>query len=285
MEEDDILQECKASNQKLLSFLTKPAVLEELIGLATTEPDNHIKPKKQNSTENPPCELVENEALSVLETDTIEESDEKTRYEKANIACELLTSDVSSITDALICNKELLSKLYMFIESEKQLNPLLASFFSKTMSLLFVKRSDLLFEFLKTKEEFVSHVLKHIETSAVMDFLLKLITGTDNNILRLAISKWLHEKKLIRMLISIFGVNFSAEAQANSAQLMCDIIKTIRDYQSSQQDNAEPDVLLQDIESTSTVAELLNEIFNTRSESSIVSGINVLQSLLEYKRH
>ncbi|RWS09305.1 Serine/threonine-protein phosphatase 6 regulatory subunit 3-like protein [Dinothrombium tinctorium] len=253
IEEDDILQECKASNQKLLCFLTKPEIMEQLVTLIITEPP--------------------------------EESDEKMRYKKANIACELLTSDVSSINEALISNSSLLNKLFSFIECGHQLNPLLASFFSKTMSLLSVKRCDALFEFLKTKEDFVIHVINHIETSAIMDFLLKLITASDNLVLRAAITKWLHEKDLIRRLILIFKSEYSSEAQANAAQFLCDLIKAIRDHQSSLQEKAEPDLLLQDIESTSTISELLNEMFNTRTESSIVNGINILQSLLEYKRH
>ena len=60
-----------------------------------------------------------------------------------NTACELLTSDVSQINDRLACNNDLIDRLYSFLETEGSLNPLLASFFSKVMSLLITRKSDL----------------------------------------------------------------------------------------------------------------------------------------------
>ena len=58
------------------------------------------------------------------------------------IACELLTSDVPSVTDTLVSNKELLDKIYAFIETDSELNSLLASFFSKIMGLLTSRKSE-----------------------------------------------------------------------------------------------------------------------------------------------
>ena len=60
-----------------------------------------------------------------------------------NTACELLTSDVQQITDALAGTEELVLKLYSFLEGEKPLNPLLASFFSKTMGILITRKSEM----------------------------------------------------------------------------------------------------------------------------------------------
>ena len=38
MEEDDILQECKSQNKKLVEFLTKKESMEELMNLIVVEP-------------------------------------------------------------------------------------------------------------------------------------------------------------------------------------------------------------------------------------------------------
>lgn len=38
MDEDDILQECKAQNQKLLGFLCRQQCMEELVSLITQDP-------------------------------------------------------------------------------------------------------------------------------------------------------------------------------------------------------------------------------------------------------
>ena len=108
---------------------------------------------------------------------------ERMRYKYANIACEIMTSDVNVIIDALVSDDSMLSKLYAFVDREGPLNPLLSSFFSKVMGLLFVKKTEVVFEFLKSKD-FISLLLSHIETSAIMDLILKLIISIDNTSLR-----------------------------------------------------------------------------------------------------
>lgn len=45
MDEDDILQECKAQNRKLLDFLCRPQCMEELVSLVTQEPPLEMEEK------------------------------------------------------------------------------------------------------------------------------------------------------------------------------------------------------------------------------------------------
>ena len=59
-----------------------------------------------------------------------------------NISCELLTSDVGQINDRLGEDAGLLMKLYGFLQNEAPLNPLLASFFSKVLSILIGRKPE-----------------------------------------------------------------------------------------------------------------------------------------------
>ena len=59
-----------------------------------------------------------------------------------NIACELLTSDVGVINDKLGNEQPLLDTLYGFLEQPSPLNPLLASFFSKTVGNLITRKTE-----------------------------------------------------------------------------------------------------------------------------------------------
>ena len=93
------------------------------------------------------------ELISLVVTEPPNDGEETNRFKYSNIACELLTSNVACINDTLASNESLLNQLYSFLETDKQLNPLLASFFSKIMSLLLSKISEKLIEFLKTKEQ------------------------------------------------------------------------------------------------------------------------------------
>ncbi|CAG2174224.1 unnamed protein product [Oppiella nova] len=252
MDEEDILQECKSQNQKLIQFITRGSVVEEMVTMITSEPPMDVN--------------------------------ERMRYKYANIACEIMTSDVNVIIDALVSDDSMLSKLYGFVDREGPLNPLLSSFFSKVMGLLFVKKTEVVFEFLKSKD-LISLLLTHIETSAVMDLILKLIVSVDNLDLRKTIIDWLHENDLIKKLLFILKTDCLPQRHINAAQLICDIIKTSREHQSLLQDKADKDLLLESLESTETVSQLLDHIFTTRTESSLVSGLSIIQSLLEYKRH
>lgn len=92
------------------------------------------------------CSLVRSDVMEELVTlTTVEPSgdvDEKTRYKYPNIACELLTCDVPAINERLAGDEALLGKLYAFLESDKPLNPLLASFFSKTIGVLVARKTE-----------------------------------------------------------------------------------------------------------------------------------------------
>lgn len=45
LDEDDVLQECKAQNQKLLGFLCRPQCMEELVSLITQDPPLDMEEK------------------------------------------------------------------------------------------------------------------------------------------------------------------------------------------------------------------------------------------------
>uniref|UniRef100_A0A674EA38 Protein phosphatase 6, regulatory subunit 2a n=1 Tax=Salmo trutta TaxID=8032 RepID=A0A674EA38_SALTR len=253
MEEDDVLQECKAQNRRLLLFLSQDHCMTELVNLITTEP---------------PADL-----------------EEKSRFKFPNIACELLTSDVSLINDKLGGDESLLETLYHFLEQDPPLNPLLASFFSKTIGNLIARKTEQVISFLRKKDGFIGLVLKHIDASAMMDLLLRLISCVEPAPLRQEVLNWLSEEKLIQRLTELIHTGKDEERQSNASQTLCDIIRLSRDQANQMQENVEADPLLAALESQESVAGLLKTMFEgERSEASIVNGTQVLLTLLETRR-
>ncbi|KAG8177731.1 hypothetical protein JTE90_026573 [Oedothorax gibbosus] len=251
LEDDDILQECKAQTKKLLDFLVRPESMDEMVTLVTHEPPEDIE--------------------------------EKNRYKLANRACELLTFDIPQINDALASDKALLEKLYNFLTVDGPINPLLASFFSKTMGLLVTKKTEVMCEFFKDKD-FISLILKHLDTSAIMDLLLRFLT-IENSKMQTTVINWLNEQKLIQQLVNRIDVEYGEEFNCNASNALCDIIKVSRDHMSMMQEKAEPNPLLEAIESVEVVTDLLNHMFkDVAKESAIVNGILVLLSLLVFKK-
>ncbi|XP_061224086.1 serine/threonine-protein phosphatase 6 regulatory subunit 2 isoform X1 [Neopsephotus bourkii] len=253
MDEDDILQECKAQNRKLLDFLCQQHCMEELVNLITHEP---------------PMDM-----------------EEKIRFKYPNTACELLTSDVPQINDKLGGDETLLNILYDFLDHEPPLNPLLASFFSKTIGNLIARKTEQVIAFLRKKDKFISLVLKHIDTSAMMDLLLRLISCVEPASLRQEVLNWLNEAKIIQRLVELIHSSQDEDRQSNASQTLCDIIRLSRDQSNQLQDIPEPDPLLTALESQECVEQLLKNMFDgEQTENCIVNGTQVLLTLLETRR-
>ncbi|XP_064175217.1 serine/threonine-protein phosphatase 6 regulatory subunit 2 isoform X1 [Anguilla rostrata] len=253
MEEDDVLQECKAQNRRLLLFLSQDECMQALVTFITREPP--------------------------------EDMEEKIRFKYPNVACELLTSDVSQINDKLGGDESLLETLYGFLEQQPPLNPLLASFFSKTIGNLIARKTEQVISFLRKKDGFVGLVLKHMDTSAMMDLLLRLISCVEPAPLRQEVLNWLNEEKLIQRLVELIRTGHDDERQSNASQTLCDMIRLSRDQALQFQETLEPDPLLAVLESQETVEELLKNMFEGgKSESCILNGTQVLLTLLETRR-
>lgn len=253
MDEEDVLQECKAQNRRLLLFLCQDQCMQDLVRMISTEPPAGVEETK--------------------------------RFKYANIACELLTCDVGVINDKLGNEEPLLETLYAFLEQPSPLNPLLASFFSKTIGNLITRKTEQVISFLRRKEGFLSLVLKHIDTSAMMDVLLRLISCVEPPPLRLETLIWLNEEKLAQRLIELIHPERDEERQSNASQTLCDIIRLSRDQANQLQEISQPDPLLTVLESQECVEQLLQNMFSAEcTESCIVNGIQVLLTLLEIRR-
>ncbi|XP_050517799.1 serine/threonine-protein phosphatase 6 regulatory subunit 3 isoform X1 [Diabrotica virgifera virgifera] len=262
METDDIINECRVQNKLLIDFLQKTEVMEELVTLITKEPSIDIE--------------------------------EKSRFKYPNIACELLTCDVPALNERLARDEVLLDKLYSFLECDPPLNPLLASYFSKVMGALIAKKTEQnwlsyqftclqVLDFLKAKDTFISLLLKHLGTSAIMDLMLKLMTQVEGVEMNQNILNWLDSKRIIQSLISLLSPKVDRERHYNVAQLLCDFVRISRDNQKHSVERVDPDPLLNTLESQETVSLLLDYILlgDEKSETAIVGGIQVLLSLLD----
>uniref|UniRef100_A0A8C1QY04 Protein phosphatase 6, regulatory subunit 2b n=1 Tax=Cyprinus carpio TaxID=7962 RepID=A0A8C1QY04_CYPCA len=250
LDEEDVLQECKAQNQRLLLFLSRDSSMLDLLNLITHEPPA--------------------------------DREERLRYKFANVACELLTCDVSLINDKVGGDESLLNTLYSFLEQTPPLNPLLASFFSKTFGNLITRKTEQVIGFLKKKEDFIGQVLKHLDTSAMMDLVLRLISSVEPVCLRQEVLTWLNDERLIQRLIELIHPHSDSERQSNASQALCDIIRLSRDQASVLQETSETDPLLTTHE---LIDVLLKNMFEgEKSEVCIVNGTQVLLTLLETRR-
>jgi hypothetical protein len=154
---------------------------------------------------------------------------ETTCFKNSTISCELLTCDIPAINDAFFRDIALTNKLYTFLCNEPPLNPLLASYFAKIIGSLILRKTDQFLDYIQAKDDFAPLFLKHINTSAIMDILLRFLTTIDNNEMKRRVLDWLNNIKIIEHIIELFSHEYSSEVHSNAAQILCDIIRISRE--------------------------------------------------------
>lgn len=126
-------------------------------------------------------------------------------------------------------NSQLIDKLYSFMHNEPPLNPILASYFAKCIGSLINTQGELIVTYLQSKCDFVPLLLRHINTSAIMDILMRLLTTIENVELKKRVFTWLIDCELIKNLIGLFSREFTDDVHANVSQSLCDIIRVSRE--------------------------------------------------------
>uniref|UniRef100_A0A1A9W4X9 Uncharacterized protein n=1 Tax=Glossina brevipalpis TaxID=37001 RepID=A0A1A9W4X9_9MUSC len=267
LDEDDIIQECKSQKKALLNYFMRPDVIRRLVELTLTEPP---------------------EELPVAQ-----------RFRHANVACELLTLGLPSLDEKLLADADTLKLLYSYLENQPPLNPLLASFFSKTFRTLFTKKSDQdwflyqqmclkLLEYLKLQNNFLDLICKHFTTPVIPDLIMQMMRNVEGGQLKRSLYDWLNAEGLVEKLIRILAESEECEKHANVSEFLCDLIQQGRTMrQTEDSDSFEPafdgsNPILKNIESAPTLEALFNVILQPNAqESAIVSGITVVLKIIK----
>ncbi|KAK1329700.1 hypothetical protein QTO34_009883 [Cnephaeus nilssonii] len=253
LDEEDVLQECKVVNRKLLDFLLRPPHLQAMVAWVTQEPPAS--------------------------------GEERLRYKYPSVACEILTSDVPQINDALGADESLLNRLYGFLQSSGCLNPLLASFFSKVMGILINRKTDQLVSFLRKKDDFVDLLLQHIGTSAIMDLLLRLLTCVERPQLRQEVVNWLNEEKIVQRLIEQIHPSKDDNVSVPDTPPLPRGVEEKRWEPAQGQPVPMPGGAVAALQQQETIEQLLSNMLEGQLNPSVlVNGVQVLLTLLEPRR-
>uniref|UniRef100_A0A2S2P3Z1 Serine/threonine-protein phosphatase 6 regulatory subunit 3 n=1 Tax=Schizaphis graminum TaxID=13262 RepID=A0A2S2P3Z1_SCHGA len=256
MREQNLLEELKGQNKKLIDFLTKPDIALELVRLVTQEPQENENPEN--------------------------------RFVLPNLACEILTSDIQPMYNVLSHEEEIWKCFFSFLEdNEPPLNSLMASYFSRTLCSLILKTGSqdwytYQFNCLKALEKvadkgnFIDLLLKHLDTSAIMDLIIKISTLLEGPPLRSNIFTLFEKEQLIFKLVDTLDSKNLPVRQLNAAEIICAI------EVASELHPLEQNPLVISIESPETVNTVLVKMFGQteKTESTLLGGISILQTLL-----
>ena len=185
LDESDLIQELKQSNSKLIEFLRDENVLRRLLELVIAE--QSPKPEEDGEDDDSEEETIREKSISPFRRkkkekshrqEEIEEWDkaDKARGHKAYTACEVLSSETWSILESMMENQSLLRTFWDFLRRDPPLDPTEAGYFTKINETLLDKKTEEMLRFLQSVEDVIPLMLKHIDCSAIMDLLLKIIS-------------------------------------------------------------------------------------------------------------
>lgn len=253
-------------------------------------------------------------------------------YKLSNTICEILTHEKNEFSSIIAQNEKYLSILWLFLtknsdqqeiieenNEEKtsendsnsdpadiytesnQLNPLIASFFSKVFLYTFTHYNKPVLEFLQSRHspnDLVTVIIKHINVSAIMDFIFKAweysnIIGTkftcslnsqyaNNELYNPILNKILIDNKFTEKLIDVFKYANLESKQQNVAQLITELFRVKRELLDNVIPEQEQDLHAFGFESEEMVKRLVDNMLECRTKCSIVNGLKIIQVLLQY---
>jgi SIT4-associating protein SAP185/190 len=187
LDESDLIQELKQHNTKLLEYLRQDRVLAKLLDYVVApklEPIEHPADDAQTADDDAAKKgrslglpFGRPRASSRATSDGNDEDEaEKKRNRYAYVAAEVLSSDNWSIYESLMENRAMLANFWSFLTLPSPLDPLQASYFTKVNESLFDKKTHDMLHLLRSLDDAVPNMLRHVDCPMVMDLLLKIIS-------------------------------------------------------------------------------------------------------------
>ena len=226
LDENDLIQECLTQNNRLIDYLVQPHIMKELIG--------HIikLPKDDN-------------------------------FRNAYVVSELLSGDFQRIQEKLV-EKEHFNLLYSFLFSsetndELTLNPILASYFSRIIMTLTMRKPAELIKHLKSRKTFKDDFFHHLDSTSITDVLYHLIADCGEQ--RSDAIRWYEDINLIDGLVQQLLMTKSIYIQMNIVNLLCEFLRLAFDQHHALDDG------IQDNTSTSLSISTTQHIPSTLNEN------------------
>jgi hypothetical protein len=234
LDENDLIQECLTQNKRLIDYLIQPNIMNELIG-------HVIK-----------CPTDDN-------------------FRNAHVVSELLSGDFQRIQDSLL-EKEHLDLLYSFLLSNDQsmLNPILASYFSRILMTLIIRKPNEILNYLKTCETFKEDFLRHLDSSSITDVLYRLIADCGEQ--RSEAIRWYENMNLIDGLIQQLLIAESTYVQMNIVNLLCEFLRLAFDQQNGMDND------MQGLTGTTLSSSTIERLLYNRNEND--EGLYSIKKIL-----
>ncbi|XP_043700614.1 serine/threonine-protein phosphatase 6 regulatory subunit 3-like [Telopea speciosissima] len=194
LDEDEIIQECKALNGRLINFLRERAQVEQL--------------------------------LRYIVEEAPEDAEKRRTFKFPFIACEIFTCEVDIILKTLVEDEELMHLLFSFLEPNRSHSTLLAGYFSKVVVCLMLRKTVPFMNYVQAHQEIFRQLVDLIGITSIMEVLIRLI-GVDEQMYTnyMDAMQWLEDTNVLEMIVDKFSSSDSPEVHANAAEILCAITR------------------------------------------------------------
>ena len=192
LDEEDIIQECRALNSRLINFLRERAQVEQLLRFIVEE--------------------------------SPEDADSKRAFKFPFISSEVLTCEIDVILKTLVDEEELMNLLFSFLEPNRSHSVMLAGYFSKVVICLMLRKTVPLMNYVKAHQNVFQQLVDLIGITSIMEVLIRLV-GADDHVYpnHLDVMQWLADSNLLEMIVDKLSPSNSLEVHANAAETLCTI--------------------------------------------------------------
>eukprot|EP00891_Asterochloris_glomerata_P000136 jgi/Astpho2/136/e_gw1.00004.6.1_t len=256
LEEDEIIQEVKSLNTRLIAFMKQHEQVEALITLIVKQPSGGSDSEGSSPRNQQPVPLQQ----------------QLIRPRKMpRTACEVFCCEPESIIGTLIESPELMDLLFSFLQSPKPLDCTLAGYWARVLQILLVKRSGDVYGFCRSRPELLDQLVGHMDTFSIMESLVKLV-GADEQISNYASAEqleWLRDTTLMQMLLDRLDVKYSHDVREHAGEVLAAIAR------------AHSSPLTASLTSEAYLQPLMERAFAPEQDHGLVQALNVCIALLD----
>ncbi|KAF2651027.1 SAPS-domain-containing protein [Lophiostoma macrostomum CBS 122681] len=289
LDESDLIQELKQQNSKLIEYLRDENVLERLLRYVVAakelESPEEEAPRRESTSSNSRSASREgffgkvtararSSSTAKSESgDGDENKEEKQRMKYAYVSCEILSSEVWSISEAVLENQESLRSFWNYIKQPPPLDPVQAGYFTKVNESLLDRKMEEMLDFFKSIDNVVPDMLQHVDCPMIMDLLLKIIS-LEKSEGGQGIVDWLQSQNLVPQLLSNLSPAQSSSTQTSAGDFIKAIITISANATTQDQSVIGPNELTRQLVSEHCIKLLIEDML--RGGNPLTVGVGII---------
>lgn len=196
LDEDDLIQEVKSLNSRLIDYLQRREVVEKLVQYLTEGPGDSDDPKRQ--------------------------------FKYPYAACEIFACEVDGVFATLLDDMSLMGRLFGFLDTDQPLNAALAGYFGRVIGSLLMRRTGDLMGYIKKNQHVLKWLMNHLRTTSIAEVIVHLVGSGEQSYTYYGNHHmyWLAETSLMQMLVDRLSAEYPSETQSNAADILAAIAHT-----------------------------------------------------------